>query len=104
MILLEINILLIEALIKWVSVFLSFYLGFLLIMRVSKYYKIKVCPYCGSELKRTQRTPRDKAIAKFSFGILPIKRYRCYTCYWEGQAFDIRKEGEDEENLSDDDV
>ena len=70
--------------------FLALYIVILLVLRFSNYYRVNNCPNCTGELKRSQRNGSDRMMNAISFGILPIKRYRCYTCYWEGQALDIR--------------
>ena len=75
---------------KYLLGFLAVYIVILLVLRMSKYYKVSNCPNCAGELKRSQRSASDRLINNISFGILPIKRYRCYTCYWEGQALEIR--------------
>lgn len=72
--------------------FLAIYIIILLVLRVSNYYRVSNCPNCAGELKRSQRLASDRLINTVSFGILPVKRYRCYTCYWEGQALDIRSQ------------
>ncbi len=69
---------------------LAVYIVILFVIRFSNYYRVSRCPNCAGELKRSQRMGSDRMINTISFGILPIKRYRCYTCYWEGQALDIR--------------
>ena len=75
---------------KYLLGFLALYVVILLVLRMSKYYKASNCPNCAGELKRSQRKASDRLINNISFGILPIKRYRCYTCYWEGQALEIQ--------------
>lgn len=77
-------------LLRWFVVFFIFYLVVLTVLRGSNYYRIKRCPNCSGELKRAQRNGGDKMVRTLSFGILPVKRYRCYTCYWEGRSFDIK--------------
>ena len=72
--------------------FLALYIVILLVLRFSNYYRVNNCPNCTGELKRSQRSSSDRMMSTISFGILPIKRYRCYTCYWEGQALDIRSQ------------
>jgi hypothetical protein len=38
------------------------------------------CPRCGRELERTSRNTIDKIINT----VIPIRRYKCYGCFWEG--------------------
>lgn len=78
-------------LLRWFSVIFIIYFIFILVLRFSNYYKIRKCPNCRGELKRAQRTAGDRLLKTLTFGILPVKRYRCYTCYWEGQAFEIKE-------------
>ena len=87
---------------RWIVVFLVLYLIVIIGLRISKYYKLAQCPNCGGELKRSQRKGQDKMINNFSFGILPVKRYRCYTCYWEGLSLNIPKERKIEEVANND--
>jgi uncharacterized protein with PIN domain len=75
---------------RWLSGFFIIYLVILILLRFSNYYRLSRCPNCAGELKRSQRNGADRLLKATSFGILPVKRYRCYTCYWEGQALDIR--------------
>jgi DNA-directed RNA polymerase subunit RPC12/RpoP len=45
--------------------------------------KVKVeytCPRCKQDLERVSRTAFDKMIGV----IVPIKRYKCMGCFWEG--------------------
>ena len=85
---------------KYLLGFLALYVAILLLLRMSKYYKVSTCPNCAGELKRSQRKGSDRLINSISFGILPIKRYRCYTCYWEGQALEFQSQNKryDSEN------
>lgn len=76
---------------NWLLGIFVFYLAVVIILRVSNFYRVRRCPNCGGELKRANRNGGDRAIEKFSFGLLPVKRYRCYVCYWEGRAFHIKK-------------
>ncbi len=76
---------------QWVSVVLGIYLLVLIILRVSGLYRIDRCPNCDGELKRAQRTTADRLLKSLSFNILSLKRYRCYMCYWEGPALQIRE-------------
>jgi uncharacterized protein with PIN domain len=61
------------------------------LLRFSNYYRLKKCPVCGQKLSRQRRTGKEKWLNRLSLGILSLKRYRCYSCYWEGQAFEIPK-------------
>lgn len=74
----------------WAVAIIFIYLVILILLRASNYYRIKRCPNCDGGLKRAQRTSGDRFVKNVSFGILPIKRYRCYTCYWEGVAMQIK--------------
>lgn len=41
----------------------------------------RTCPHCGSSyLDRVQRRTIDKAIGMF----VPLKRYHCASCGWQG--------------------
>ena len=45
--------------------------------------KVKVeytCPKCKRDLERINRTTIDKIIGV----IIPIRRYKCMGCFWEG--------------------
>lgn len=77
-------------LLRWAALAFVVYLLVVLFLRLSNYYKIKRCPNCKGELKRSQRSAGDKMVETITLGILPLKRYRCYTCYWEGRALEIR--------------
>jgi len=69
------------------------YVVLLLVVRGSRYYRLEKCPKCGGRLSRHKRRRLDKWTARLSLGILPVKRYRCYQCYWEGQAFNMERKG-----------
>ena len=87
---------------KQVLIVIALYLGVILVIRASGYYKLKKCPECGGKLKRASRGSSERMTKSFSFGLLPLKRYRCYSCYWEGAAFEIKKsdsETEEEESV-----
>lgn len=77
-------------LLRWFAILFFLYIIFLFFLRFSNYYKIKRCPNCSGELKRSQRSSGDRLLKTLTLGILPVKRYRCYSCYWEGRAFDIK--------------
>lgn len=79
---------------KYVGIVLGIYVLILLMLRFSKYFRITLCPVCNGKLSRHKRTVAEKRLTRYSFGILPVKRYRCYSCYWEGQAFEIPKSEE----------
>jgi uncharacterized protein with PIN domain len=72
------------------------YIAIILLIKVSGYYNLNKCPECGHRLKRSSRSSTEHLAKKFSFGILPLKRYRCYSCYWEGAAFQIPKNEADD--------
>ena len=38
------------------------------------------CPKCKRDLERINRTVIDKVIGI----VVPIRRYKCYGCFWEG--------------------
>lgn len=67
------------------------YVSVFVLLRISKYYRLTKCPVCAQKLSRQRRTGKEKWINRLSLGILSVKRYRCYSCYWEGQAFEIPK-------------
>jgi uncharacterized protein with PIN domain len=75
-----------------VAIVVAIYFVILFLLRISNYYRITRCPVCGGALSRHKRKGLEKWMIAFSFGILPVKRYRCYSCYWEGQAFEFKKE------------
>lgn len=76
-------------LLQWAGIFFAAYLAVVIVLRFSRYYKLERCPNCSGELKRSQRGPSEKLTKTFSLGILDLRRYRCYTCYWEGSALPI---------------
>ncbi|MFT4681090.1 MAG: hypothetical protein ACI9FU_000819 [Granulosicoccus sp.] len=83
---------------KQLLIITAIYFPIIFLIRVSGYYKLNKCPECGNRLKRSSRSSTEHFANRFSFGILKLKRYRCYSCYWEGAAFQIPK------NKSDDDL
>lgn len=83
---------------KQIVILIAIYFVVILLIRVSGYYKLNKCPECGHKLKRSSRSSTEHFAKKFSFGILPLKRYRCYSCYWEGAAFQIPKSESDDTN------
>lgn len=82
---------------KQLLIIIALYLAVILIIRVSGYYRLKKCPECGGKLKRSSRGSSERMAESISFGLLPLKRYRCYGCYWEGAAFEIKKSESDTE-------
>lgn len=42
-----------------------------------------LCPKCGNEMDRVNRTSIDKLPTVFSFGVVKVKRYLCVGCLWE---------------------
>jgi hypothetical protein len=38
------------------------------------------CPKCKRHLERTNRTAIDKLIGI----VIPVRRYKCMGCFWEG--------------------
>ncbi len=77
-------------LLRWFGMLFAGYVILILMLRISNYYRIKRCPNCSGELKRAQRTGSDRFVTLTTLGIIPLKRYRCYTCYWEGRALEIK--------------
>jgi uncharacterized protein with PIN domain len=77
-------------LLRYLGILFGGYLLVVIVLRLSNYYRITNCPNCSGELKRSQRGPSERFTKLLSLGILDLKRYRCYTCYWEGSALDIK--------------
>jgi uncharacterized protein with PIN domain len=77
-------------LLKWIGISLVIWIVIALILRFSNYYRIASCPNCGGTVKRSSRGRTEKSLKFWSLGILDLKRYRCYTCYWEGSALPIK--------------
>jgi len=71
-------------LLKYFTIVLGLHLSIVLIIRFSGVLKITVCPDCGKKVSRLKRKSNDKTITRLSLGILPVKRYRCFICYWQG--------------------
>jgi len=69
---------------SWLTALIVLYLITLILSMTSGILNRHSCPNCGKKIKRSKRKRNDKIIEKVSFGILPVKRYRCYACYWEG--------------------
>ena len=84
-------------------VILSIYIILLLLLRRSRFYRLTTCPECNSPLRRKKRNSMDKWVPIFTLGILPVKRYRCYACYWEGQAFQIPTDPKKAQEVLEDD-
>lgn len=38
------------------------------------------CPRCKRDVQRINRTALDKVIGV----LVPVRRYKCYGCFWEG--------------------
>lgn len=89
-------------LLRWFGVIFVIYLITIIFLRASNYYRIRKCPNCRGELKRAQRNAGDRMLKTLTFGILDLRRYRCYTCYWEGRALEI-KEGKRKSSKQDGD-
>lgn len=68
-----------KALVIWVL--------WVVIFRFSNFFKLKACPACGGELKRSKSDRNEKLINYLSLGLLPVKKHRCYVCNWRGLAF-----------------
>jgi hypothetical protein len=77
-------------LLRWFAMLVAGYVIMVLLLRVSNYYRIRRCPNCKGDLKRAQRSGSDRFVTVLTLGIIPLKRYRCYTCYWEGRALEIK--------------
>ena len=45
------------------------------------------CPQCGQDLTRTNKKLIDKVINY----VVPIRRFKCYGCFWEGLKLDKSK-------------
>lgn len=87
-----------------VGIILITYLVVILLLRFSNYFRVAKCPTCGGKLSRHKRQGSDKWLIGMSLGLLPVRRYRCYACYWEGQAFEIKKNSKtSEESASSED-
>ena len=72
---------------KYFGIALGLHILVMLIIRFSGILKITVCPECGKKVSRLKRKPNDKTILRLSLGILSVKRYRCFSCYWQGIGF-----------------
>ena len=71
----------------WLATLIVLYLITLILIRTSGILNRHSCPNCGKKIKRSKRRRNDKILKKVSLGILPVKRFRCYGCYWDGVGF-----------------
>ncbi|MEO8149910.1 MAG: hypothetical protein ABI723_19885 [Bacteroidia bacterium] len=44
------------------------------------------CPRCNNYTFRIKRKTSDRLFDAVTLGILAIKRYKCFYCYWEGRV------------------
>lgn len=72
---------------RWLAMLFALYVIAVVFIRLSGVLNRPSCPNCGKKLKRSKRRRKDKILKNVSFGILSVKRFRCYTCYWEGIGF-----------------
>ncbi len=86
-------------LLRWLGMFFLGYLAIMIVLRLSKFYKVDRCPNCGGEIKRSSRGASEKLTKLFSLSILDLKRYRCYTCYWEGSALPVKSNKRGQETV-----
>gem|GEM_PF-1310049 len=70
----------------------AFYLA-LFILRWLRFLKKRTCPSCSGKLSRKKRKPFDKLLVLLILNILPLKRYKCVHCGWEGLRWSKRKPG-----------
>ena len=56
--------------------------------KTTRKLNITICPRCGNESTRVNRTDYDKARNILSLNLLKWKKYNCYSCYWEGSRWD----------------
>lgn len=78
---------------KWLFAILGFFILIVIIIRLSGVLNLTVCPDCGGKLKRSKRTSQDKKVMFLGLGLLPIKRYRCYVCHWDGVGLRTANDG-----------
>lgn len=81
------------AFLKWVIAILGFLFSIAIVIRLSGVLNLTTCPDCGEKLKRSKRRTNDKTLQLMALGLLPVKRYRCYACYWDGIGFRVFDEG-----------
>ncbi|HXH17840.1 MAG TPA: hypothetical protein VNJ07_02065, partial [Chitinophagales bacterium] len=67
-----------------------FYL-LLFIMRMVGVLKKRNCPSCSGKLSRKPRTLFDKLLVVLTLNILPLRRYKCIHCGWEGLRWSGKK-------------
>jgi len=46
----------------------------------ASYILVRRCPNCGADLLRVRRCPIDRLVSL----IVPVRRFRCAECAWEG--------------------
>lgn len=80
---------LVFAFLKWVFAILGLLFLIAIAIRLSGVLNLTVCPDCGKKLKRSKRRSNDKKLRLLALGLLPVKRYRCYSCYWDGIGFRV---------------
>ncbi len=73
---------------------LKYLLGFIVIIylmliafRLNGVFKKSDCPKCYAELKRKPKTLSDRILVILCLGILPLRRYECEVCKWEGMRW-----------------
>ena len=83
---------LILKLLKWGGLILGFQLVVAAAIRLSGVFTLTVCPKCESKLKRSKGKRKERNIRLFGLGLLPVRRYRCYTCYWEDVGIKLNEQ------------
>ena len=71
--------------------FLVIYIIALFAMRFLKVLKKRICPTCSGKITRRRKNFLDKILVALTFYILPLRRYKCIHCGWEGLRWNARK-------------
>lgn len=45
-----------------------------------------ICPRCNNYSFRIMRKTSDRIIDVATLGLLSVKRFKCFYCYWEGRV------------------
>lgn len=76
---------------KYLLVVLIIFYITLIALRINGVLKKDYCPKCGGNIKRISKKLPDRLYAAATLGILPLRRYKCEVCFWEGLRWNTEK-------------
>lgn len=77
--------------VELLAVLIATVYGVIVLVRVFGIMRKTECPECGHKVTRKKREAGDYILKMLTLFIIPIRRYKCVHCGWEGLRWNVEK-------------